>query len=278
MRTYSMVLSRVLCCLSLASLAGCFSSGAKPPGANAPCQTNDNCPSGYQCLPPTNGGAGRFCCKDKNSCGAVGLGGASGAGVDGPSSASGGTVATDGPSSKGGATDVVSGGGAGGNGIGDSGFGGTGGGITVAGGNTSGGGTAGGLSSGGGVAGGGLASGGVAGSGLASGGVASGGIIAAGGRVGGTGGGIDAAPDAPAPTPDAPVLLPLGKACTADTDCASGNCVDGVCCNKSKTLCGGCNACTNAQTGLHTIRARTRRPPTSAVTTALATAKGPAAK
>jgi hypothetical protein len=34
---------------------------------------------------------------------------------------------------------------------------------------------------------------------------------------------------------------PLGTACTAGTQCASGNCVDGVCCGSAS--CGSCSAC-----------------------------------
>jgi hypothetical protein len=37
--------------------------------------------------------------------------------------------------------------------------------------------------------------------------------------------------------------LPFGVACTATAQCASGNCVDGVCCNTTATTCGQCNAC-----------------------------------
>ncbi len=40
--------------------------------------------------------------------------------------------------------------------------------------------------------------------------------------------------------------LANGEACTADTECASGRCLDGVCC---ATACSGCNACSNALTG-----------------------------
>src|SRR5664279_2279996 len=96
MRAYSVTVVKVLYCLSLAALAGCVSSGAKPPGANAPCKTDDGCPSGYQCLPATTGAPGSFCCKDKNSCGSTGTGGAGGTGIDG-------AIVLDGPSSKGGA-------------------------------------------------------------------------------------------------------------------------------------------------------------------------------
>jgi hypothetical protein len=35
----------------------------------------------------------------------------------------------------------------------------------------------------------------------------------------------------------------LGDACTADTECAGGACVDGVCCNEGATSCTGCRAC-----------------------------------
>src|SRR6266542_2476685 len=99
MRAYSVTVVNVLYCLSLAALAGCVSSGAKPPGANAPCKTTDGCPSGYQCLAATTGASGLFCCKDKNSCGPGGSGGAGGARLDG-------AIVPDGPSSKGGAGGV----------------------------------------------------------------------------------------------------------------------------------------------------------------------------
>ena len=57
MRTYLVTIPRVFCVLSFlssAALTGCLSSGAKPPGANAPCTTDDNCPSGYQCFSSTS--------------------------------------------------------------------------------------------------------------------------------------------------------------------------------------------------------------------------------
>src|SRR5664279_4142851 len=101
MRAYSVTVVKVLYCLSLAALAGCVSSGAKAPGANAPCKTDDGCPSGYQCFRATTGASGLFCCKDKTSCGPTGSGGAGGGGIDG-------AIALDGPSSKGGAIDVAS--------------------------------------------------------------------------------------------------------------------------------------------------------------------------
>src|SRR5664279_2731469 len=99
MRAYSVTVVKVLYCLSLAALADCVSSGAKPPGANAPCKTDDGCPSGYQCLAVTTGAPGLFCCKDKNNCGSAGSGGAGGASLDG-------AIVPDGPSSKGGAGGV----------------------------------------------------------------------------------------------------------------------------------------------------------------------------
>jgi hypothetical protein len=40
--------------------------------------------------------------------------------------------------------------------------------------------------------------------------------------------------------------LPNGLTCQAGTDCASGRCIDGFCCDKA---CAGCNACSNALTG-----------------------------
>lgn len=110
MRAYARTVAKVLGCVSLAVLAGCFSSPATAPGANAPCATNDGCPSGYQCLTATTGASGRFCCKDKNSCGPAGSGGAGGSGMDG-------SIIPDGPSSKDSASEVASTGGAGGRGI-----------------------------------------------------------------------------------------------------------------------------------------------------------------
>lgn len=60
-----------------------------------------------------------------------------------------------------------------------------------------------------------------------------------GGRSGA--GGATTNPDAP------PALLPNGTACTAaGTACASGNCVDGVCCNNP---CTGCKSCKATYTG-----------------------------
>jgi hypothetical protein len=37
--------------------------------------------------------------------------------------------------------------------------------------------------------------------------------------------------------------LPLGSACTSTSQCTSGSCVDGVCCNTTATSCGQCYAC-----------------------------------
>jgi hypothetical protein len=34
-----------------------------------------------------------------------------------------------------------------------------------------------------------------------------------------------------------------GRSCTGDTSCASGDCVDGFCCDESATMCTGCRAC-----------------------------------
>jgi len=45
----------------------------------------------------------------------------------------------------------------------------------------------------------------------------------------------------------------LGKTCAADSDCALGNCVDGLCCDKGKTACSGCNACANSLTGRYEV-------------------------
>jgi hypothetical protein len=51
---------------------------------------------------------------------------------------------------------------------------------------------------------------------------------------------LDVAADAPA-TPGPP-----GAKCSVSGDCAAGNCVDSVCCDKP---CSGCNACVKAMTG-----------------------------
>ena len=72
----------------------------------------------------------------------------------------------------------------------------------------------------------------------------SGGSIAIGGST--VSGGPDAAPDVPVLPPDGSSPLPIGSACSASTDCALGNCVDGVCC---EIACSGCNACKQTQTG-----------------------------
>ncbi len=88
-----------------------------------------------------------------------------------------------------------------------------------------------------------------------------GGTTTAFGGAGGTGSGGSSAPDAPNATggttatpdastipdgSDAPLTSPSGTACTGDGQCASGHCIDGVCC---ATACTGCNACSNSQTG-----------------------------
>ena len=95
MRAYCLTVVKVFFCLSLAAVAGCVSSGAKPPAANAPCKTTDDCPSAYQCFLATTGASGLFCCQDKNSCGPSSSGGEGGARIDG-------AIVSDGPSSKGG--------------------------------------------------------------------------------------------------------------------------------------------------------------------------------
>ena len=71
-----------------------------------------------------------------------------------------------------------------------------------------------------------------------------GGSISSGGST--VSGGPDAALDAPLLPPDGSSPLPIGSACSASTDCALGNCVDGVCC---EIACSGCNACTQTLTG-----------------------------
>ena len=248
MRTYSVTTSRVFCVLtflsflSSAALTGCLSSGATPPGANAPCKINDDCPSGYQCRAATNGAlGGPFCCKDKNNCGPAGSGGSGGGALDGGGSGIDGIAAMDGPSSKGGALDVPSSGGAGGSVIVDGGSGGAGGGITVVGGSTSGGGTAGGLATGG-VAGNQFASGGVLTGGIASGGIVSG---------GGAGGALDAARDLPQMPDSAPdVSMPDAAADNApdlplSPPDGNGTCPTGekACTSSSGTTCIATSAC-----------------------------------
>jgi len=252
MRTYSVTTSRVFCVLtflsflSSAALTGCLSSGATPPGANAPCKINDDCPSGYQCRAATNGAlGGPFCCKDKNNCGPAGSGGSGGGSLDGGGSGIDGIAAMDGPSSKGGALDVASSGGAGGSVIVDGGSGGAGGGITVVGGSASGGGTAGGLATGG-VAGNSPASGGVLAGGIASGGMVSG---------GGAGGALDAARDLPQIPDSAPDISIPDTATDSAPDLplsppdGNGTCPTGekACTSASGTTCIATSACcTNA--------------------------------
>lgn len=68
----------------------------------------------------------------------------------------------------------------------------------------------------------------------------SGGVAGEGGMSVGQGGASDGEAG------DAGALLPNGVTCQAGTDCASGNCSDGLCCN---TACSGCSACSNALTG-----------------------------
>jgi hypothetical protein len=72
-----------------------------------------------------------------------------------------------------------------------------------------------------------------------------GGITGTGGTAG-SGGGPDAAPDVPAVPPDGSSFLAVGAPCSASSDCAAGNCVDGVCCAGA---CTGCNACKQTLTG-----------------------------
>ncbi len=59
------------------------------------------------------------------------------------------------------------------------------------------------------------------------------------------GGGAISWPDALPPT-DAPGS-PAGTTCTANTQCSSGHCIDGVCC--AAASCTGCFACSNTLTG-----------------------------
>jgi len=225
MRAYSVTIVKVFYCLCLTALAGCVSSGAKPPAVNAPCKSDDGCPSGYQCLRATTGASGLFCCKDKNNCG--------------PGATLDGAVVLDGPSSKGGAMDVVSSGG--------------GGGIAGAGGA----GGSGDIDA--------LASGGAAGEGddapMATGGTSAGGTtgddapMATGGTSGGGATGADTrSPDAPADvfTPDAPGTCGTDKDCPTQKPLCLGNqcakCAsDNDCVGRSGPACatsGLCVACT----------------------------------
>ena len=121
MHTYPMMLSRVLSCLSLVTLTGCFSAGAKPPGANAPCSTNDSCPTGYKCYQATLVASGKFCCKDSTACGPVASGGTSAGGGSAKggqsgdaASSSGGRIVADGSLYDGGAGGGTDSGGSGG--------------------------------------------------------------------------------------------------------------------------------------------------------------------
>lgn len=222
MRSDSLTVLGVLLVLGLAVSNGCVSKGASPPAPNAPCQTDDGCPSGYQCLSGTTAGSGRFCCKDKDKCGPTGLGGTAGGGLDGASFAIDGVIASSpkDSASRDAVTDVASGGGSGGNGTAEAGPSGSGGSdldTTVR---------------------------------DTAAPFGTGGLSGGGGAGGGLSGVPDAALDVPVASPDSQAPLGQGKACIADTDCASGACVDGVCCNKSRANCGGCNACTKALTGL----------------------------
>jgi hypothetical protein len=67
---------------------------------------------------------------------------------------------------------------------------------------------------------------------------------------GGSGTSPDAAPESTSSPPDAadaadgPLALPLGHACTADHDCASGHCATGVCCDQA--CAGPCAQCSPA--------------------------------
>lgn len=89
------------------------------------------------------------------------------------------------------------------------------------------------------------------GSGGFAGAVGSGGVAGLGGGAGASGGGAGLGGGAGGGTvTDAPVDQktpgPVGSACATASDCALGNCIDGVCC---ATACADCNACANALTG-----------------------------
>jgi hypothetical protein len=165
-----------------------------------------------------------------------GMGGMGGAGGRGGNAGRGGAGGRGG--SGGGATA-----GTGGSSIAGSGGGataGSGGGTAGAGGATAGsaGGTAG---AGGGTAGAGGATAGSAGGTAGAGGATAG---SAGGTAGASGGSGGADPDGGS---DAPAGAANGAVCTMAADCASGYCVDGVCCEAACT--GDCSACVAAKTG-----------------------------
>jgi len=61
----------------------------------------------------------------------------------------------------------------------------------------------------------------------------------------GSDGSPDIPPDAPTVPPDAS-LLPIDATCSANSDCAHGNCVDGVCCNSACRL--PCYSCLGSKT------------------------------
>lgn len=86
------------------------------------------------------------------------------------------------------------------------------------------------------------------------------------GSGGGSGGSLGDGPMAPDASADAPVVTPdaapdqqggadafvpssNGALCQVGPTCASKNCVDGVCCDTTASVCTGCNACSNAMTG-----------------------------
>lgn len=66
------------------------------------------------------------------------------------------------------------------------------------------------------------------------------------GAAGGALGGSDVGGSVADANADFPAASPIGSACQVDGDCAKAHCVDGICC---ESLCGGCNACSNALTG-----------------------------
>ena len=222
------------------------------PNDKQPCLPGFACTPDLRCVPAGDAGSDALVAFDsgvaKDAAGGAGDSPAAGSDVAGPADVpsaipdapekvmdaaptggSGGSGGTSGATAAGGTGGGGTTGGTGGTAAtgGTSGGGTTGGtGGTVATGGTSGGTTTGGT--GGTVATGGTSTGGARGSG----GIVATGGAAAGTTTGGTGG--------------SGALLSIGSQCSVGTACASGFCVDGVCCNNA---CSGCNACSQTFTG-----------------------------